>query len=73
MKKVLHREHLSQDAVIYVGDETRDIEMSKKLHIPIVAVAWGFNAGKTLASLDPDALVHAPKDLLKSFQKIFDR
>jgi phosphoglycolate phosphatase len=58
-----HRFQLSE--VIYVGDETRDINAAKKSGIKAIAVGWGFNSPEILAKFQPDYLVHHPRELLE--------
>jgi HAD superfamily hydrolase (TIGR01549 family) len=53
------------DKIIYVGDETRDIEACKKVGVPIISVGWGFNAVKNLKSHNPEYFVEDPKELLQ--------
>lgn len=36
--------------VLYVGDEIRDIEASRKAGVDIVSVSWGFNSHQVLAA-----------------------
>ena len=65
LKKLLQKEGLSKKDVIYVGDETRDIEACKTLQIPIVSVTWGFNSKTILKSLKPEGLAEHPSDLIE--------
>jgi phosphoglycolate phosphatase len=65
INNVLRQKQLKPQAVIYVGDETRDIEASKKANIKVVAVTWGFNSQKVLAQQNPDFLIHQPNELLE--------
>jgi len=58
------------EAVIYVGDETRDIEAARKLKVKVVAVSWGFNSGQILAAYNPDILVHQPQDLVDAINRL---
>jgi phosphoglycolate phosphatase-like HAD superfamily hydrolase len=51
--------------MIYIGDETRDIEACKKINVPIIAVSWGFNSHKSLASHSPTYLINNPKELVE--------
>ncbi|HBR15822.1 MAG TPA: carotenoid oxygenase [Candidatus Omnitrophica bacterium] len=51
--------------VIYVGDETRDIEAAQKAGIRVAAVSWGYNSSKALLAHKPDYLIHKPEELLK--------
>ena len=73
IRHMLTYENISEKDIIYVGDETRDIEASKKARIPVIAVSWGLNRRDVLASLHPDQIADAPKDLLPAVQQIFNR
>jgi phosphoglycolate phosphatase len=64
MKKLLKKENLKPEKVIYVGDETRDIEAAKKTGVKSIAVAWGFNSKDLLLRENPDFLVEKPGELL---------
>ncbi len=64
INNVLRQKQLKTHAVIYVGDETRDIEASKKANIKVIAVTWGFNSPEVLAKQNPDFLIHQPSELL---------
>lgn len=50
--------------VLYVGDETRDIEAAKKSNIPVASVCWGLNTKKVLLKHKPDYLIESPSRLL---------
>lgn len=58
-----HNINFSQ--VIYVGDETRDIDAAKRSNIKVVGVSWGFNSKEVLAKQNPDFLIDQPKELLE--------
>ena len=73
IRHMLTYENISEKDIIYVGDETRDIEASKKAGIPVIAVSWGLNRRDVLASLHPDQIADAPKELLPAVQQIFNR
>jgi phosphoglycolate phosphatase len=73
MRHLFKDKNISQKDIIYVGDETRDIEASQKVGIPIVSVSWGFNSKKPLANLNPDQIADNPAELLGCIQKIFNR
>ncbi|PMB51840.1 carotenoid oxygenase [Fischerella thermalis CCMEE 5201] len=64
INNVLKQKQLKPEEVIYVGDETRDIEASKKANIKVVAVTWGFNSPEVLAKQNPNYLIHHPSELL---------
>ena len=63
IKRVMKTENL--DKVIYVGDETRDIEACKKVGVPIISVGWGFNTSANLKKHDPDYFIEDPEELLE--------
>lgn len=65
LKQVLRRRKLNADQVLYVGDETRDIEAAQKISIRVVAVSWGFNSRQVLISKKPDFLIDQPNQLVQ--------
>jgi phosphoglycolate phosphatase len=65
INNVLRQKQLKPQQAIYVGDETRDIEASKKANIQVIAVTWGFNSPEILAKQNPDFLIHKPDELLE--------
>jgi phosphoglycolate phosphatase len=68
LKKAIEQENLSPQQVLYVGDETRDIEASRKTSIASVAVTWGFNSQQILQEYHPDFLISHPQQLLEIVQ-----
>ncbi|WP_066379969.1 MULTISPECIES: HAD-IA family hydrolase [unclassified Anabaena] len=69
INNVLKQKQIKTQFVIYVGDETRDIEASKKAKIKVIAVTWGFNSPEILAKQNPDFLIHQPSELLPVIKK----
>lgn len=69
LRRLLKREQLSQEQVIYVGDEVRDIEAAQQNQIRVIAVTWGFNAPEVLAAQAPDDLVHHPQELVQGVSR----
>lgn len=65
LSKLMKKNNLSLDEILYVGDETRDIEASKKIQIQVIAVTWGFNSGEILAKHNPDFLIQQPSELIE--------
>ncbi|MEX0269583.1 HAD-IA family hydrolase [Leptolyngbyaceae cyanobacterium UHCC 1019] len=65
IQRVVKRQRLNLADVIYVGDETRDIEAAQKIGIPIISVTWGFNSSQALAKENPDFLISQPEELLQ--------
>ena len=69
INRILRERRLSKSAVIYVGDETRDIEAAKKVGISVIAVSWGFNKKVALQKQDPEFLADEPQSLINIVQK----
>jgi phosphoglycolate phosphatase len=64
--RLLAKHKIKRDSVIYVGDETRDIEALKRIKVPIIAVSWGFNSHEILEKQNPDFLIDDPSDLFNA-------
>lgn len=62
--QLLKLQGIQKNDVVYIGDEVRDIEASKKAGIPVISVTWGFNSEDILKSHSPSAIAHEPKELL---------
>ncbi len=62
----LKQEKLTSAQVIYVGDETRDIDAARKSNIKVIAVTWGFNSKEVLAKQNPDFLIDHPSELIEA-------
>ena len=63
LERLFEQEKISKNLVVYVGDETRDVEATKKTGIPIVSVTWGLNNRAVLASLSPEQMADTPEEL----------
>lgn len=66
INKVLITRNLKAEEVIYVGDETRDIEAAKKIPVKAIAVSWGFNSRNVLAKHQPDFLIDRPNQIIEA-------
>jgi HAD superfamily hydrolase (TIGR01549 family) len=60
---LLKKYDLRKDEVIYVGDETRDIEACQNADISVIAVSWGFHRKELLRGKNPTYLVDSPKEI----------
>jgi phosphoglycolate phosphatase len=65
LRRILKDKQLHARQVIYVGDEMRDIEAARQLNMDIIAVSWGANNKKALATLGPTYLVEKPYELMQ--------
>ena len=63
LKKVMKQYHLHPETVLYVGDETRDVDAAKRSNVRSAAVSWGFNSIKVLAQHRPDFVLTEPHQL----------
>lgn len=64
IKRMLTQEKIDINSIVYVGDETRDIEACQKAGIPIIAVTWGLNGKQALANAKPDGIAEEPGELV---------
>jgi phosphoglycolate phosphatase len=71
IEKMMRKYNCAKSDVIYIGDETRDIQAARSIQIRIVAVAWGFNAATTLIDKEPDLLITQPKALLHALAYLY--
>jgi phosphoglycolate phosphatase len=64
IRKMLKEKGFDPSRIIYVGDETRDIEACKKCGLRIAAVSWGFNSHEVLKNHGADWVIDRPNQLL---------
>lgn len=65
LKQMLKDLNADRGDVVYVGDETRDIEAARSAQIRAVSVCWGFSSRTALERESPDFLVEDPQGLLQ--------
>ncbi|GAB4147072.1 MAG: HAD family hydrolase [Cyanobacteria bacterium J069] len=70
IRRVARQHQLNPASIVYVGDETRDIEAAKAIAIPVIAVGWGFNSIAALSACNPDALVQQPGELVAAIARL---
>lgn len=70
LNKIISRKKISKKDVIYIGDETRDIESCKKIGIKVISVSWGYNAKSNLENYKPDMIVDDVKELYNKIKLI---
>lgn len=58
------RARAKKHEVLFIGDETRDIEACQKAGVRIAAVTWGYNSPSALCALKPDYLLNSPGELI---------
>ena len=69
IRKLMKEHKLTQEDIIYIGDETRDIEATHAVNIRIAAVTWGYNSAEVLESMKPHFLFDEPEQLLAFTKK----
>jgi phosphoglycolate phosphatase len=65
LARMLKRQKMNKNEVIYVGDQVRDIEAAHKVGIRIIAVEWGFNDSKILKKYRPEWMAKRPGEVVK--------
>lgn len=70
IQRIVRRHHLDPAIVLYVGDETRDVEAARKIRIRVIAVGWGFSSHAVLATHRPDRLIECPQELIDAVESM---
>lgn len=65
MKKLMKQNGLGVEDCVYIGDETRDVDASKKAGIKCIAVEWGYSSPGILKTYGPFATAKTPKELAR--------
>jgi len=65
IKNYMRQYQLTNKDLIYIGDEVRDIQASKKNRIDVIAVAWGLDPREALLSEEPSYYVEHPTQILE--------
>lgn len=63
IRKVIRRKGMNPDRVVYVGDETRDVDAAHESGIHMIAVGWGYNSVDALRARNPDYIADSPDAL----------
>jgi phosphoglycolate phosphatase len=63
LRHLLKEGEIDRNGVVYVGDETRDIEACRRASVPVIAVTWGFQRRELLAGLRPTYIVDSPAEI----------
>jgi phosphoglycolate phosphatase len=69
IKKVLRMYDLLPSEMLYIGDETRDIEACKKVGIDVIAVDWGYNTPFALKKCQPTHMISNLWDVIEIVKK----
>lgn len=63
IRAYVKRKKAKPDAVLYVGDEHRDVEASRSAGVGVAAVTWGYDTRKNLEAAAPTFIVETPAEL----------
>lgn len=64
----LKKNSIPVNEAIYIGDELRDIEACRRIGIPIITVAWGYDSEKLLEHSNPDYMAYRPEDVVQAIE-----
>ena len=71
LKNLLKKYKLNKNETIYIGDEIRDIQATKKVGVSMIAVTWGYNNKMGLEKFNPQFLAETPIKLEAILNKFF--
>jgi len=66
LRAVMKARKVAANDILFIGDETRDIEAAQKAGIRMAAVTWGYNSARSIEAMKPDFLFAHP-DALTAF------
>lgn len=66
LRRIMRRHRLVPEEILYIGDETRDVESAQCQGLAMAAVSWGFSDRTALEAQGPTFLVDTPKDLYQA-------
>lgn len=64
IRRIMKEHQLKPEDMIYIGDETRDVEATHSTAVRMAAVTWGYNSADILRSMNPEFLFDHPNELL---------
>ncbi len=73
IRGVMKTRGVSAGEILFIGDETRDIEASQKAGIRIAAVTWGYNSRRSLEAMKPDYLLDSAAELAALLREMAPR
>ena len=69
INKLAKQLECSLNDMIYIGDETRDIEAANKAGIKSISVTWGYNSKEILERYNPTYLIESPHELIETLKR----
>jgi phosphoglycolate phosphatase-like HAD superfamily hydrolase len=68
--RILKKRKVAKDEVIYIGDESRDVEAARESGIKVISVTWGYNSREALSAHRPDFIAETPDELQQIVEKL---
>lgn len=65
LKRFFRKHNIKKENSIYVSDETRDIETTKKIGLECVGVTWGYQTENALRGSGAKHIIHKPSELVE--------
>lgn len=65
IRRIRRREKVDRADMVYVGDESRDLDAARKAGVSAAAVAWGFHSPELLAGMNPTLMLQCPSELAR--------
>lgn len=73
LKKILCAHNFDSRDVVFVADETRDIDAARKNNLKIIAVSWGNTNKDVLRRYNPDYIIDKPEELSPLINQIYGK
>lgn len=73
LKKIISKNKIKHEDIIYIGDETRDIEAANKIKINSIGVTTGFNSQVVLSKFKPNFIVSCADEIIEKVEEIFEK
>ena len=70
LRRLVKEQRLELKDCVYIGDELRDMEAARAVHMRAIAVEWGFAKINDLKRLKPRAMAQTPEDIVRIFEEI---
>lgn len=62
LRRLMRDQGLQPREILFIGDETRDIEAAHETGVHMAAVTWGYNSRKALEACVPDHVFDTPAE-----------
>lgn len=71
LRTIMKKNNISKNEIIYIGDETRDIEAANWVKISSIAVTWGFNTIEILKHHKPTYIAQKPNQIIEYVDEFY--